>query len=71
MSMEKLQQIEEFLKTLGEVPKEGFTIICNKCKSTHVGTYYDICCGSEMTGCWGGAGIKCKDCGACAEIYEA
>ena len=69
--MEKQKQIEAFLKTLGEVPKEGFTIICNKCKSTNVGTYDDTGCGSEMTGCWGGAGYKCRDCGACAEIYTA
>lgn len=68
--MEKKQQIEKFLETLGKVPKEGFTIICNKCKSTNVAKYDDTGEGSEYTGAWGDAGLKCKDCGNATEIVS-
>ena len=69
--MEKDKIIEDFLKSLGTVKKEGFTIICNKCKSTNVIFYDETGLGSEQTGAWGDAGIKCEDCGNAAEVYNA
>jgi len=68
--MDKQKEIEEFLKTLGEVSKEGFTIICNKCESTNIKPYDSTGCGSEMTGCWGDAGLKCEDCGNAMEVMS-
>ena len=69
----KQEIIEEFLKKLGDVPKndggvDGFTIICNKCNSNNVIFYDDIGYGTEMTGAWGDAGLKCKDCGNAKEL---
>lgn len=61
--MEKDKIIEEFLEKLGDVKGDGFTIICQKCKSNNVIFYDGIGCGTEYTGRWGEAGIKCKDCG--------
>jgi hypothetical protein len=71
--MTKSEKIEEFLKSLGEVKRnneclDGFLIACKKCGSTNVAKYDDIHCGSELTGCWGDAGLKCLDCGNAAEI---
>jgi len=68
--MDKKKQIEEFLKSLGKVEGEGFTKICNACNSINVGTFDDSGCGTEYTGCWGGGGLKCKDCGNSEELYE-
>lgn len=68
--MNKEQIIENFLKQLGNVKKEGFTIICNKCESTNIIFYDETGCGSEYTGAWGDAGIKCMDCGNSAEVYN-
>ncbi len=70
---DKLQKIEDFLETLGEVKKiddavDGFYIICKKCGSQNSVKYDDIACGTEMTGCWGDVGIKCLDCGNSAEL---
>ena len=75
MSEEKLKRIEEFLKTLGEVPKnedsiDGFDIICKKCGSRNVIRYDETGCGSEYTGMWGDAGLKCLDCGNAKEIMS-
>lgn len=73
--MTKQEMIEDFLKKLGDVPKndggmDGFTMLCNKCHSDNVAFYDDTGCGSEMTGCWGDAGLKCKDCGNAKEIIS-
>lgn len=67
--------IEEFLKKLGDVPRndggiDGFTIICNKCGSNDVIFYDDICEGSEYTGTFGDAGLKCKGCGNAKALIE-
>lgn len=66
--MNKKDKIEEFLKSLGEVSKEGFTFICNKCQSTNVKPYDDTAMGSEYTGIYGNAGLKCIDCGNAMEV---
>lgn len=70
MGNNEIKIIDDFLTKLGEVPKDGFTIICNKCKSTDVGTYDDTGQGTEYTGAWGDAGIKCRACGNASEIIS-
>ena len=72
---DKIQKIDDFLKQLGEVRKnedslDGFYIICKKCGSQNVLKYDETGCGSEMTGCWGTAGLKCKDCGNAVEVLS-
>jgi hypothetical protein len=73
--MTKQEKIEKFLAELGEVKKnndciDGFYIICKKCTSQNVVKYDDTAMGSEYTGMYGNAGMKCKDCGNAAEIYS-
>ena len=72
--MTKTEKVEEFLKQLGEVKKndecvDGFYIICKKCQSQNVTKYDDVGIGSEYTGMWGDAGIKCLGCGNATEIF--
>ncbi len=68
--MKKEQEIEKFLKSLGEVKGKGFTIICNACHSTDVIKYDSTGAGSEYTGMYGDAGLKCKSCGNAEEIIS-
>lgn len=73
--MNKQEQIEKFLKSLGEVKKnnesvDGFYVICKKCGSQNIIKYDDTAMGSEYTGMYGDAGLKCLDCGNSAEIYN-
>lgn len=73
--MSKQKVIKNFLYSLGKVKKnkeapDGFYIICKKCNSDNVIYYDDTACGSEYTGMWGDAGLKCKDCGNAAILIE-
>lgn len=73
--MDKKKQIEEFLKSLGVVKKndesvDGFYIICKKCGSQDVIKYDSTGMGSEYTGMYGDAGIKCLGCGNASEIFS-
>jgi len=71
--MSKAKKIEKFLASLGEVKNnadsvDGFHIICKKCNSQNVIKYDGTGMGSEFTGAWGDAGLKCVDCGNAAEV---
>jgi len=73
--MTKAKKIEKFLASLGEVKNnadsvDGFYIICKKCNSQNVIKYDDVGSGSEYTGKWGHAGLKCVDCGNAAEVMS-
>lgn len=72
---QKQERIDKFLKLLGEVKKndeapDGFWIVCKKCGSNNVIKYNDVGMGSEYTGMYGDAGLKCIDCGNAAEIFS-
>lgn len=62
--------IEKFLEKLGKPKSKEFTIICNSCKLTNIVFYDDMGVGSEYTGTYGDAGIKCKGCGNVKEIIN-
>jgi DNA-directed RNA polymerase subunit M/transcription elongation factor TFIIS len=66
----KEQVIDTFLKSLGDVQGAGFTATCNKCGSNKVIYYDDTGMGSEWTGAWGDAGIKCTECGNAHELVS-
>lgn len=73
--MNKQEKVQEFLASLGQVKKnnnsvDGFYIICKKCNSQNCIKYDNTGEGSEYTGAWGEAGIKCLDCGNAAEVLS-
>lgn len=50
---------------------DGFTIVCESCKSTNVSIEDNVRHGSEWTGIYGSVDILCRNCSKSQSIMDA